>query len=77
MERRCDLQKSLKTHNNPPHVALVDTHEENPDLSKCVVGKHNSAVTDFSDCCVFSLVYLKFNWIFRFICGVLMAGFCF
>lgn len=31
--------------------------EENPDLSKCVAGKHNSAVTDFSDCCACSLVY--------------------
>lgn len=61
MEGKCVLQKSWKTHNNPPHVALVDIHEENPDLSKCGVGKHNSAVTDFSDCCVCSLECVKFN----------------
>ena len=61
MERKRDLQKSLRPHKNPPRVALVDTHEENPDLSKCVAGKHNSAITDFSDCCAYSLVYPKFN----------------
>lgn len=40
MERKCVLQKSWKTHKNPPHVSLVDIHKENPDLSKCVAGKH-------------------------------------
>lgn len=38
MERKCDLQKSLRPHPNPARVALVDTHEEDPDLSKCVAG---------------------------------------
>lgn len=47
MEGKCVLQKSWKTRKNPPHVSLVDIHEENPDLSKCVAGKHKRAVTDF------------------------------